>query len=186
MKMDKDLVRRLVFAFRDYYSKENLDFWSKQICEKIINLDAFKNSKNIAFYYPKKGEVDIRPAIGKALLERKRVFLPKSHMRDRTLTFHQIFSLSNVVPGPFKLLEPPADNPEIKIENLDAIFVPGVAFDIEKGRLGYGWGFYDRVLGKTKAVKIGIAFSFQVFHSIPYEPHDQRVDIVVTENKIYF
>ena len=102
-------------------------------------------------------------------------------MQKKTLTFHQVFSFSELVPGPFNLLEPPYQNPEIDIKKLDLIFVPGVAFDIKKGRIGYGGGFYDRVLVKTEAFKIGVAFSFQIFKKLPLEAHDQRVDVIITE-----
>lgn len=63
-------------------------------------------------------------------------------------------------------------------------FIPGVAFDLKKGRIGYGGGFYDRVLRNTQAFKIGVAFSFQIFEELPLEDHDQKVDIVITEKEI--
>lgn len=81
-------------------------------------------------------------------------------------------------------MEPPSKNPELKPENFEIIFVPGVAFDLRKGRIGYGGGFYDKILRKTNAFKIGVAFSFQIFKKLPLEIHDQKVDIIITEKGI--
>jgi len=122
--------------------------------------------------------------MGRAFLEGKKVFLPRVHLRNRELSFHQIFSLSDVVPGPFSLKEPPLENPSIPPEKLELILVPGVAFDVKKGRIGYGGGFYDRALVKSRAFKIGVAFSFQIFQTLPLEAHDQKVDLIITEKGI--
>ncbi len=179
--LSKKEIRERVRELRRAHSPEVLKKWSEVICKKIAELSIYKNSTYIAFYFAKAGEVDLRSLIGKALLEGKKVYLPKTHLKEKKLTFHQIFSLSDLVPGPFGIMEPPPWNPEIEVEKLELIIVPGVAFDKEKGRVGYGGGFYDRTLVKTKALKIGVAFSFQIFEKLPLEAHDQRVDLVVTE-----
>ena len=62
--------------------------------------------------------------------------------------------------------------------------VPAIAFDVKKGRIGYGGGFYDRTLVKSRAFKIGVAFSFQIFQTLPLEAHDQKVDLIITEKGI--
>ncbi len=177
----KKEIRKSIYTLRKSYSLELLNKWSEEICKKIAELPVYKKSNYIAFYFAKPGEVNLKSLIGKAFLEGKKVFLPKTHLQKKTLTFHQVFSFSELVPGPFNLLEPPYQNPEIDIKKLDLIFVPGVAFDIKKGRIGYGGGFYDRVLVKTKTFKIGVAFSFQIFEKLPLEAHDQRVDLIITE-----
>jgi 5-formyltetrahydrofolate cyclo-ligase len=177
----KKEIRKSIYTLRKSYSLELLNKWSEEICKKIAELPVYKKSNYIAFYFAKPGEVNLKSLIGKAFLEGKKVFLPKTHLQKKTLTFHQVFSFSELVPGPFNLLEPPYQNPEIDIKKLDLIFVPGVAFDIKKGRIGYGGGFYDRVLVKIKTFKIGVAFSFQIFEKLPLEAHDQRVDLIITE-----
>lgn len=156
---------------------------SLEICNFIEALKIYQTAKTIVYYYPKKGEVSLRYLMGKDLLRRK-VFLPKTWLKEKRLTFHQIFSFSNLKPGPFGLLEPPKENPEILPENIELIFVPGLAFDLSKGRIGYGGGFYDRVLPRVPGKKVGIAFSFQIFDKLPLEKHDCRVDLVITEKSI--
>jgi 5-formyltetrahydrofolate cyclo-ligase len=70
---------------------------------------------------------------------------------------------------------------------IDLIIIPGLAFDLHGGRLGYGKGYYDRFLHKTRAIaaKVAVCFECQLFPEIPVLPHDVRMDMVVTENTLY-
>ncbi len=180
----KKQIRKIIQKLRKEYPFEILEKWSKEICKRVAEQNVYKKSSYIAFYFAKSGEVDLKFLIGKAFLNRKKVFLPKTHLKEKRLSFHQIFSFSDLVPGPFNILEPFWKNPEIDVNRLDVIIVPGIAFDFNKGRIGYGGGFYDRVLANTKAFKIGVAFSFQIFERLPLEPHDQKVDLIITESLI--
>jgi 5-formyltetrahydrofolate cyclo-ligase len=180
----KSQIRSYIFQLRKKYSSEILKNFSLEICKLIEPIPLYKKSQKIAFYFAKDKEVSLEYLIGKAFLEGKKVYLPKTWLKEKTLTFHQIFSFSDLRPGPFGLLEPPFENPELKPENFEIIFVPGVAFDLKKGRIGYGGGFYDKILKKTKAFKIGVAFSFQIFENLPLEKYDQKVDIIITEKRI--
>lgn len=125
-------------------------------------------------------EVDLSRAFNQALNE-KEVYLPCTDTKQRTLYFHRVKSLAELKVGAFGILEPSSEAPEISVKDLDLILVPGVAFDSTKGRLGYGGGFYDRVLRETKALKVGVAFSFQVVPELPLEPFDVRMDLLLTE-----
>lgn len=181
----KSYFRKIVFQKRKEYP---LSLWKEnsfKICEKIKNLKEWLFSQNIGFYSAIDKEVSLENLIGEAFLKNKRVFLPKTWLKERKLSFHQIFSLSDLKPGAFNILEPPVTAPSIEVSKLDLLFVPGVAFDLNKGRLGYGGGFYDRILSYTKALKIGVAFSFQIFDKLPLEEHDQKVDLVITEESIF-
>jgi len=180
----KSQIRSYIFQLRKKYSLEILKKFSFEICKLIESILLYKKSQKVAFYFAKDKEVSLEYLIGKAFLEDKKVYLPKTWLKEKTLTFHQIFSFSDLRPGPFGLLEPPFENPKLKPENFEIIFVPGVAFDLKKGRIGYGGGFYDKILKKTKAFKIGVAFSFQIFENLPLEKHDQKVDIIITEKRI--
>ena len=69
------------------------------------------------------------------------------------------------------------------LEAVELIVVPGVAFDVQRNRMGRGRGFYDRLLKSTpNAVKVGVAYDFQMLDSIPTEPHDVKMDRVISEN----
>ena len=90
------------------------------------------------------------------------------------------------MPGPFGLSQPVAESPLVEVELVDAVIIPGVAFDACGRRLGYGGGYYDRLLPSLGAgcTRIGFAFAEQILAEIPAEPHDAVVDLVVTQNGV--
>ncbi|WP_028840570.1 5-formyltetrahydrofolate cyclo-ligase [Thermodesulfobacterium hveragerdense] len=182
--MQKSAVRELIRFFRKSYNLEYLERLSLIICKHIEKLAFYQKTQKIIYYYPKDGEVSLLYLIGKAFLEKK-VYLPKTWVQQKKLTFHQVYSFSDLRPGPFGLLEPPVEHPKIELGDIELIFVPGLAFDLKGGRIGYGGGFYDRVLSQIKGKKIGVAFSFQVFNKLSLEPHDCKVDFLVTEKGVW-
>ena len=148
---------------------------------KFLSLQGFTK---LAFYMAKGKEVSLSTAIGKSFVNGKKVYLPKTWPRERRLTFHRVYSFSDLVPGPFGLLEPNPKNEEADLGSLEVMFIPGLAFDVKGYRLGYGGGFYDRVLRETSALKVGVCYSFQLVESLPVEPHDVPVDLILTEDGI--
>ena len=76
--------------------------------------------------------------------------------------------------------EPASGCPEIPLEKFDLILVPGVAFDLSGNRLGRGKGFYDRILAEASGIKCGVCHDFQLLEKIPAEPHDAKVDFILT------
>ena len=100
------------------------------------------------------------------------------------LTFH-LAALSDLVPGAFGLLEPPAHFPLIPASDLALIVVPGLAFDHDLNRLGQGGGFYDATLAQTPATRVGLAYECQRIPSLPTDPHDLRMDVLVTELAVW-
>jgi len=181
----KSFIRRDIIKRRESLNFERWKSLSSAICQKIKQLDDYKNANRIAFYFAKEKEVSLNSLIGEAILEGKEVFLPRTLVSEKKLVFHQLFTLGELIPGPFGLLEPPVKNPVLEPDKFDIIFVPGIAFDWNKGRIGYGGGYYDRILGSAMGKKIGVAFSFQVFKELPLEPHDQKVDLVITEKEVF-
>ena len=93
---------------------------------------------------------------------------------------------ADLAPGRFGIPVPsaPPDGPET-IAGADLVLVPAVAVDRRGNRLGRGKGFYDRLLSSTKATKIGVAYEFQLVDSIPTEPHDVKMDLVITQSGIH-
>lgn len=85
-----------------------------------------------------------------------------------------------------KIWEPNLKTHVINPCEIDIIFVPGVAFDLSKNRLGHGKGYYDRFLTNLRkdSIKIGLAYDFQILDSIPADSHDVRMDIIISENRI--
>jgi 5-formyltetrahydrofolate cyclo-ligase len=93
---------------------------------------------------------------------------------------------AGLVLGSTRALEPPASAPIVPPREVDLVCVPGVAFDTRGGRLGRGRGHYDATLAllPRSAFRVGLAFESQIVPAVPAEPHDERLDAVVTEARV--
>lgn len=111
----------------------------------------------------------------------KRVALPR--VAGDELVFHWITGREELLLGSFGILEPPADASPAGNE-FDLILVPGLAFDLRGGRLGRGRGYYDRFLAGATGLRVGVCFEDQIVADVPLEPHDLRMDFVVTPSSI--
>lgn len=116
------------------------------------------------------------------------VAVPKTDATNRWLETYLLRDWEkDLSPGAYGILEP-----DMKVTSLispsqiDLVVVPGSVFDRQCGRYGYGGGYFDRFLSieAPQAIRIGLAFSLQLLPEIPLRPHDQRMDIIVTENEI--
>ncbi len=180
----KRQLRTEIKRRRAALSPEERKILSLAICRKLLESELFRGARTIFFFASFGTEVETFPALGEALLRGRRVALPRTLLGERRLVFHQVFTLGELVPGPYGILEPPRKNPVIPPEEADLILVPGLAFDRQGYRLGYGGGFYDRFLAGLSAPRVALAFSFQILPEIPHEPHDLRVDLIFTEEDL--
>lgn len=160
----------------------------KEKCAKIQNslfsLDCFKNAETVCTFISVFKEPDTVEIIHRLWDEGKKVIVPITDTETNTLSLSYIESMSDLQKGTFGIPEPAVIKPAAESE-IDLILVPGLAFDREGGRMGFGKGYYDRLLEKTAAVKIGLCYEFQLSPKIPTEAHDVPMDIIVTEEKIY-
>lgn len=157
----------------------------------LFDLEEYRSAETIAFYVDFRGEVRTRDAIQTALVDDRSVAVPWCADENR-LQLARLESLEELAEGRYGILEPtphlqslPAR--QMPIEAVDLIVVPGVAFDLEGGRLGYGQGYYDRLLANAlKSTSIvGLAFQCQVIDRVPTAEHDVPMHVVVTEKQAY-
>ncbi len=180
----KQQMRRTIKALLRGLSLEDRERRSEDVCRKIKSLPLYQKAKTIVFYYPLDKEVNVISLIVQALGEQKVVGLPRVLSDRKTLKMCRIESLSSLEAGPWGIRQPRENGlQEIETHNIDALLVPGIAFDRQGNRLGRGGGFYDSFLCATKdtAVKIGVCFSFQIQDNLPREPlRDAKVNFVVS------
>ncbi len=137
----------------------------------------------ISTYLPTASEADVTDAL-KALLEQGCTLYGPSTV-GQGFEFRQFQSMDELIAGRFDIREPLRSNPELRLEDVDYVFVPGVGFDRQGHRLGRGNGGYDRWLAKLRAVNTkakvwGIAFESQLTADVPVEAHDQIMDGICT------
>lgn len=154
---------------------------SRAIAACVAALPAWKDARTVALYAALGAEVDTAELARLALAGGKRIAWPRTSPSGPGLTFASC-PAAELVPGPARALEPPPDAPPVSLASIDVIVVPGVAFDARGGRLGRGRGHYDAALSRIRpgAIRVGLAFDEQVVARVPVEPHDVRVDVVVT------
>lgn len=156
----------------------NKQIKSNIIFHKIIETDIYKKSKTIALYNSLENEVSTKELITYSLNNNKEVYLPK--VVGEKLLFYKISSDEEFVLSSFNIKEPKGDNSKL-MKEVDLVIVPGVAFDKECNRMGYGKGFYDRFLENRKTYKIGICFKEQIVEKIITFPHDIKMDEIITD-----
>ena len=180
----KEKLRKEVKEKRRKHSKEENRKKSKEIKEKLFNLKEFKEAETILFYISYDGEVFTHDMILESFYK-KNIIIPISNPHNYSLTLSHLKSWEELGIGSYGILEPRIEKiRKTNVEDLELIIVPGIAFDKNGNRLGHGKGYYDRILGKTNATKIGLAFEFQIVGKIPTNENDKPVDIIITEERV--
>lgn len=154
---------------------------SGKILENLERTEVFRNASCVAIYHAIPGEVQTASFIEKWYLKKK-ILLPVIEGDDLLLLPYT--GSESLKASVFGILEPTLNGPAISEKDIDLIVVPGIAFDRERNRMGRGKGYYDRLLSTLQAPKVGICFGFQLLPSIPVEPFDKKMDLVITEKEI--
>ncbi|MCR5743617.1 MAG: 5-formyltetrahydrofolate cyclo-ligase [Lachnospiraceae bacterium] len=184
MASDKAVLRRAILTRRSELLEADRRRLSDIICGKILSLKQYAEAKTIFAYAPANGEVDVLPVIRDALLEGRRVAFPKCFGRGE-MYFYSVSCLDELTEGRYGILAPSENCPKIDVTE-GLMLVPGVCFDRNLNRIGYGGGYYDRYVGLSQNVTyVAPAFELQMCERISPEPHDKRPDMVITEQLVY-
>lgn len=175
----KKEIRLRMLERRKSLSKEEVMKRSEGVIENLINLEGFRESKNIMFYVSYDNEVFTHQLIMESF-STKRVIVPL--LKDDEILPIEIGSWEELERGAYGILEPPDKEP-FPLDLIDIVLVPGIAFDEKGNRIGHGLGYYDKFLRRFNGIKIALAFDFQVLKEIPSLDHDKKVDLVVTERR---
>ncbi|MBF0593209.1 MAG: 5-formyltetrahydrofolate cyclo-ligase [Nitrospirae bacterium] len=203
--ISKSIIRRSALSLRDKISVQDKSAKDARIKYSLLHLKEFKDASKVMLYASFRSEPETLTIIEEALGSGKLVALPK--VEGTTLGVYEIRGMSELVSGCMGIPEP--DVPQsrrIDIEQLshfDIIVTPGVAFDASGGRLGYGCGFYDRLLGswplrpmssplpgplivlsRSRTLLVALAYVEQIVDDIPMQPHDVRVDRIITDDGV--
>ncbi|MGE5667931.1 MAG: 5-formyltetrahydrofolate cyclo-ligase [Betaproteobacteria bacterium] len=183
----KRALRERIVAARDALAPDFRKRASGAIADRIVALDSFARAGALLLTLPFRSEWNAAPVAARALAAGKVVALPRVEAKARVLRLHRIADLArDVEPGHLGIPEPRADCPRIDRDAIDWILVPGVAFDARGHRLGYGGGYYDRLLPGlgSSAPRVAGAFEMQVVEALPLAPHDCGIDMIVTEQRV--
>ena len=178
----KKEIRKKVLAARDKLLPEQRTAKSREIEERLFSLPEFKSARTVLFFASFRSEVDTGSMIRRALVFGKRVVLPKVHGEE--LALFEIADFDNdVSPGAWGIPEPHESKP-VMLDELDLIIVPGAAYDERGNRLGYGAGFYDKLLPAFTKMTVALAFEVQIVPHVPADLHDIPIKKIVTERRV--
>lgn len=185
---EKQVLRQKMLKQRQQYSGELRADAASAISQHFMDHPLLAYDAPIAGYRAIRGEVDVMPVFQKVARYRKQTCLPKVVGKDAPLQFLH-WQLKDALEKDARGIEQPfADAEEVTPR---IILIPLLAFDAAGYRLGYGGGFYDRTLMKLRMetlenppLAIGVAYDFQEVESLPVEPHDVRLDGILTETGV--
>lgn len=182
MVKEKIQIRNIVIEKRKALSKELKEVFDNNILDKILSSKEYEVAKTILVYVSFEGEVDTHRFIKHAIEDNKKVCVPKVISKEEGMKAVNISSLNDLKVGKYGILEPLDFSREVEEKEIDLVIMPGVAFDKNGGRVGYGGAFYDRFLKKLRyeTPKIALAYDFQIFCKVPTEEHDEKIDRIIT------
>ncbi|MCF0134860.1 MAG: 5-formyltetrahydrofolate cyclo-ligase [Lachnospiraceae bacterium] len=158
---------------------------SHAICSRLMSLPLWTDADAIFLYCDVRGEVSTDELIRNCLEGPKTRHLALPRVEGDRIRFYEIASREQLIPGAMGILEPMGEASADDLYPHSMMVVPGVAFDKDLHRLGYGGGFYDRYLAEHPGhVTVGLGFEFQVVPAVPAETHDRALDMVITEERV--
>lgn len=180
--MSKKTLRRELLRQRRQLQPEAVYALGQRIQRRLLQSDLFQNAETLLLYSPIHNEVDTALILQAALRRHRSVVYPR--VSGEQLDLVRVSSINDFKPGAYGIREPVGDC-FCALNQVNLVITPGVGFDRQGYRLGYGKGFYDRLLhaGGFEGDLVGLAYGFQVMSSLPVEAHDMPVDCVMTEKE---
>lgn len=183
---EKSNLRKRGLAQRRTLSVEECRKRSTTVLTRLKTVDAYENASLVLTYAANKDrEVDTLPLIAALVQGGRQVAIPAMAVKGGLL-WKAVSDIQELVSGRFGIPEPGPGCPLIDNFIADTVvLVPGILFSPDGYRIGYGGAYFDRFLRDSPVKSIGLAFDFQLFGSIPVEPHDEPVDWIVCESAVY-
>jgi len=178
--MDKKALRREIGEKKRALSEAQIEARSRMLADRLFATEQYRQCKSLYAYLSFNQEVRTSPIIERAWADGKRVAVPK--VIGRGMVFIWIDSFDNLAPqGAYNITEPIEDGP-VADDATALVLMPGLAFDREGRRVGYGGGYYDRFLEKEPDHPlVALCYDFQLVDHLEVEAHDVPVDVVITD-----
>lgn len=181
----KGEMRRKMRAIRGALPREAREARSAAIIERLTALDLYADAPSVVAFHPIRGEVDLRPLYPLVVDAGKTLALPRVDHETGQLVLHVHRPGDPLEEGGYQILEPLPDAPVLPDAELGLILCPGLAVDERGHRIGYGGGFYDRLLTRCPDARtVAVAFDFQLIAEAPVMPGDVAVEAVVTDLRL--
>jgi len=175
---EKPVLRELLKKRRDQLDPALIKCWNLSLHQKFWQLPQYQHANTVMLYLSFGNEVDTWPLLEQAWVDGKRTLVPKVRRYPKEMMAVEIAAKTDLEPSFWGIYEPISDQP-VDPGEIDLIVVPGLAFNRQGYRLGYGGGYYDQFLPQMKGYKVGLCYP-PFLRDIPLAPWDQAVDCVLT------
>lgn len=183
--LNKDSLRQRILTARSQFDAHTIHHRSGVIQRALLQSSAFENADKIAAYSPIRNEVETQAIAEGAWKMGQQIFFPRWNPETRSISLAQAEADTPLIKMPWGTMEPEVEADELFPANeMDLIIVPGVVFDEQGFRIGYGYGGYDRFLKHFEGARVGLAFEMQVVDSLPRDTHDIACTQVISETRI--
>ena len=184
IKSSKFFQRKKALVKRKKIFNKNIQAHEK-LFNNLYTSDIFDKSNIVASYFSVNSEIQTENLNNRIIISKKKLCLPAIESKNNFLLFRIFNKETKMIKGKFQIMEPEKKSNKVCP---DLLLVPCVAFDKLGYRIGYGGGYYDRIIEflkkKKKIITIGLAFDFQKFNSLPISKFDQKLDYIVTNKNI--
>lgn len=182
---DKSRLRNGLRAQRTALGKDRQQADAQQVRARIGELAAYRQACVVMAYVAIRGELSLDGVLKDVLSSGRMLVLPRCEEKG-ILSACIVPDLSALGRGAYGIFAPSSGAATVSPEQIDLILTPGVAFDRMGHRIGQGGGYYDRFLPATRALRVGVCHDFALLDEIPFEPHDARMDVIVTPSRTIF
>lgn len=186
---NKKILRKEILYKRDNIENKEKINMDRIIANKLYESEYYKEASKIFIYVSFGAEINTKIIINKALNDGKKIYIPRSDYKTKLMEAVQIKSLNELIEDSYGILSPNSENEPIDPNELDLIIMPGVAFDKNGGRMGYGAGFYDRYLKRIakanhkRIPKVALAYDVQIVERVPMYKEDMPIDYILSEKE---
>jgi 5-formyltetrahydrofolate cyclo-ligase len=173
-----------MLAHRRSLSENESRSASLSIQRSFLDMEEYRHARGIILYASIHGEVDTEGIVHAALESGKKVAFPA--VVHHGLVFREVTEISSMNRGKFGIMEPCQTGRNFELDEADIVVLPGIAFDMKGHRIGYGKGYYDKTLHRLEGQGrlVGLCYDFQLVEMIAGEPHDVKMDVIISEKRI--
>jgi 5-formyltetrahydrofolate cyclo-ligase len=185
---EKRALRRVMREARERVEPSERGRMGQGAGAALLGLPELTAARVFSAYVPTRGELDVSFVVEERVRAGATVVYPRVAVEQPRLRFHVVTPDTLMSVGAYGILEPPVDAPEIPAEAIDVVLVPGLAFDQQGRRLGYGGGYYDELAQRLRAhgrgFLVGLGYDFQVVDDVPAGDNDVALDCIVTDARV--
>ena len=186
LQTEKKRLRRLLRQRRRDVTPSDVAQKSQSVCRRLCAHDFFQSAQTVVLYSPHENEIETDGIWQAARDQGKVVYYPRTPQDKRDLEFVRRYDADQLIPGIFDICIPPGNDILGRVGQRAIVLTPGVGFDRFGNRLGRGRGYYDRAFGGilAGAIRIGLAYDFQLVPQVPTDTQDALLDYIITETQL--